>query len=103
MCCKNKYRKNIFEIYFPKKSCVEKTNIGKIFLKSIDSCFPKNHVLRKIINRNTVKISYSCMPNFKQKISNHNLKIQKTEKTGNQIKCVTAQGLWAPAPCRVTA
>ena len=34
--------------------------------------FPKNHKLRKIFNRNTIKISYSCMNNTKQIIDNHN-------------------------------
>jgi hypothetical protein len=56
------------------------TNIGEKFLKLIDQNFPANHPLRKVINRNTVKISYRCMPNFKRKISNHNFKIQKEEE-----------------------
>ena len=37
--------------------------------------FPNNHKLRKIFNRNTVKISYSCMNNTKQIIDNHNKRI----------------------------
>ena len=53
------------------------TNIGKQFLNLLDKNFPANHPLRKIINRNTVKISYRCMPNIKKKISNHNFKVQK--------------------------
>ena len=56
------------------------SNIGKQFLNLIDKNFPSNHPLRKIINRNTVKVSYRCMPNMKQKISNHNSKIKKTEE-----------------------
>ena len=48
------------------------TNIGKKFLQLLDNCFPPDHHLHKLLNRNTVKISYSCMPNIKQKISNHN-------------------------------
>ena len=94
---KNARKRNI--TYFnPPYSRNVKTNIGKIFLKSIDSCFPKNHVLRKIINRNTVKISYSCMPNFKQKISNHNLKIQKKEKNRQPDKVCNCSGIMGPCP-----
>ena len=48
------------------------TNVGRSFLKILDEEFPKNHALHKIFNRNIVKISYSCMPNLKQKIDGHN-------------------------------
>ena len=45
------------------------------FLSLIDKHFPKDHSLRKIFNRNTIKISYSCMNNTKQVIDNHNKRI----------------------------
>ena len=48
------------------------TNIGHKFLALVDKHFPKDHKLRKIFNRNTIKISYSCMNNTKQIIDNHN-------------------------------
>ena len=48
------------------------TNIGHKFLQLIDECFPKDHPLHKIFNRNTLKVSYSCMPNMKNIISSHN-------------------------------
>ena len=35
----------------------------------------QDHKLRKIFNRNTIKISYSCMNNTKQIIDNHNKRI----------------------------
>jgi hypothetical protein len=47
------------------------TNIGQTFLNIIDDEFPPGHPLHKIFNRNTVKISYSCMPNIKQTIDGH--------------------------------
>ena len=53
------------------------TNVGAKFLKLIDSCFPPFHPLRKIMNRNTVKIGYRCMPNMGQVINRHNAKIVK--------------------------
>lgn len=54
-----------------------KTNIGRAFISLIDRCFPANHKLRKIFNRNTIKLSYSCMPNLKQIIDGHNKNILK--------------------------
>ena len=63
------------------------TNIGHRFLTLVDKHFPKDHKLRKIFNRNTIKISYSCMNNTKQIINNHNKGILNppihTDKTAN--------------------
>ena len=42
---------------------------------------PANHVLRPIINRNCVKLSYSCLPNISKIISTHNNKVLKNENT----------------------
>ena len=44
------------------------TDIAKIFLKLVDKHFPCTHRLHKIFNRNTIKISYSCMSNVQQVI-----------------------------------
>ena len=49
-----------------------KTNIGREFLKIINRCFPPTHKLHKILNKNTIKLSYSCMPNMKSIIDNDN-------------------------------
>ena len=46
--------------------------LGKSFLKILDEEFPKEHVLHKIFNRNTVKTSYSCISNIKHNIDGHN-------------------------------
>ena len=55
------------------------TNVGRAFLKIVDEEFPDNHVFHKIFNRNTVKISYSCMPSLKKKIDGRNKStLQKT-------------------------
>ena len=52
-----------------------KTNNGKLFLHLIDKHFPPTHKSRKTFNRNTVKVSYLCMPNINSKISTHKKKI----------------------------
>ena len=49
--------------YNPPYSSNVSTNIGRKFLGLIEKHFPKGHRLNKIFNKNTIKLSYSCMPN----------------------------------------
>ena len=49
-----------------------KNNIGIEFLKLVDKHFPPHHHLLKVCNRNTLKVSYICMPNMATIISSHN-------------------------------
>ena len=80
---KQKRQRNI-TWYNPPYSKNVATNIAKTFLQILDEEFPKNHVLHKIFNRNTVKISYACMPNIKQTIDGHNKSILlKSDKPKN--------------------
>ena len=74
---KKKNRSRRITYFNPPFSLNVASNVGRDFLKLIDEHFPKGHLLRKIINRNSVKISYRCMPNLKSKISKHNFKILK--------------------------
>ena len=48
-----------------------KNNTGKLFLKSLRKSFPKNHTFKKIINLNTVKLSYSSMAILQSLINQH--------------------------------
>ena len=41
-------------------------------MKLVDNCFGKEHPLRKICNRNTLKVSYSTMPNFQKIVTGIN-------------------------------
>ena len=68
---RNGQRKNTLW-YNPPFSKSVQTDIGKKLLILVDKCFPHKNPLRKIFNRNTVKISYSCTSNIKQAIDNHN-------------------------------
>ena len=71
---RRKRNRNI--IWFnPPYSCNVASNIGHKFLKIVDESFPRDHPLRKIFNRNTLKLSYSCMPNIKNIITSHNKSI----------------------------
>ena len=42
---------------------------GEKVPKGVDRHFPKNNPLHKIINRHTLELRYSCMPNMKTIIS----------------------------------
>ena len=46
------------------------TNVAKTFLQLVTKDFPRSYKLHKIFNRNTVKVSRSCM-NSMSKIINH--------------------------------
>ena len=63
-----------------------KTNVAQKFLKLLAKHFPKTSKLHKIFNRNSVKVSYSCMPNVKSIISNHNRRILKSNKITSDRK-----------------
>ena len=73
---RNKRQRNRKVIWYnPPFDLQVKTNIAKTFLQILDKNFPPHHRLHKIINRNTVKISYSCMPNVASQIASHNRNI----------------------------
>ena len=61
------------------------TNIAKKFLAMLDRHFPKGSELHRYFNRNTVKVSYSSMPNMGSLISGHNKKILGAT-TGLEVK-----------------
>ena len=66
------------------------TNIGREFLNLIEKCFPPNHKLRKLFNRNNLKLSYSCTPNIKQIINGHNKILRQNTPSEEKI---------TPKPC----
>ena len=70
--------RNIISFNPPYNSTIS-TNIGYKFLQTVDDCFTPDHPLRKIFNRNTLKLSYSCMPNVKSIISSHNKSVLKDQ------------------------
>ena len=51
-----------------------------MFFGLLHTCFPTNNKLHKILNKNTVKLSYSCMQNMKHIISNHNKTVLESTK-----------------------
>ena len=72
----------------PYSSHVE-TNVGKIFMKLVVKHFPKHHRYHKILNKNTIKLSYSCMQNMGNIITKHNNKLlfQSFEQPTRMCNC----------------
>ena len=83
---KNKSRK-IKIVWFdtPFSKNVE-INIGKVFFDLIRANFPKEHVFNPLINKNNVKISYSCLPNLTRMIAKENGKVIKGDRNA-QTPC----------------
>ena len=69
---KNKNRKRKIIWFNPPYNAAITTNFGKTFLNLISKHFPKTCKLYKIINRNTIKLSYSCTSNMGNIIKSHN-------------------------------
>ena len=99
---KNKNRKRKIIWFNPPYHKNLKTNLGKEFLKLIDKNFPKDNVLNKIINRKTVKVSYSCSNNMRNIISAHNRKILNGKKEDEKLKCNCRGKCILPGNCRAS-
>ena len=52
-----------------------KTNVAKEVFKALERTIPKGHKLYPLLNRHTVKVTYSTMPNIQKKVSSHNKKV----------------------------
>ena len=81
---RNRQRKQNTIWFNPPYSMNVSTRVGAKFLKLLDDCFPEDHPLHKIFNRNTVKVSYKTTPNMGQIVTGHNKHIIKTNKQQNQ-------------------
>ena len=63
------------------------TNIGKTFLKLVKKHFLRNKSFHKIFNRNTIKISYSCMRNISSIIASHNISVLRPKAKEYGCNC----------------
>ena len=55
-------------------------NLGKEFFKILKRNLPSGSQLRKIFNKNCIKLSYSCMPNINGIINRSNIAKLGTKK-----------------------
>ena len=75
-------------IWFNPPFCLTvKTKIARTFIQLIESHFNKENPLYKIFNKNTINISYSCMPNIRRIINKHNMKILQDKKDNKAQPC----------------
>ena len=84
---KRKRTRNII-YYNPPYNQLVQTNLGYEVRKIIKKCFPKENKISKILNKNTIKVSYSTTANLEAKIKKHNSQInRKAEKeNSNSVK-----------------
>ena len=60
-----------------------KTNVGRNFFALVDKHFPASNKLRKIFNKNTLKVSYCCIGNMKNIVNKHNASTLNKDKMNN--------------------
>ena len=83
---KQRRRRNV-TWFNPPFSCNVSKNIGRRFLNLVDKHFPRSSKLRKIFNRGTLKVSYSCMPNVANIISGHNKRLRHPRRPISPCNC----------------
>ena len=52
----------------------------KEFLELVDKHFLPGHVLREVMNRTAIRVSYRAMPNIGAKIASHNAKLLREDE-----------------------
>lgn len=82
---RNRIRKIIW--YNPPFNMDVRTNIGNRFLSLIRKHFKKSNPLNKIFNTNTIKLSYSCMPNMSSIITKHNKQLLNNKLNQSNRTC----------------
>ena len=93
---KTRKRRRCITWYNPPYSANVKTDIGRKFFALLDKHFPASHRLSKIINRNTIKLSYSSMPNIAQIIQSHNKTVLDSKKCPTKKSCNCKNKLECP-------
>ena len=68
-----------------------KIKLGRIFLQLVRKHFLTHHRLHPILNKNTLKLAYSCTANIKKIIQSHNKKILSKDKKSDIEKACNCQ------------
>ena len=83
---KRKCKRSIIWFYPPYSRGV-KTNLGQKFLALVKKHFAPGTTLYSILNKNTVKLPYSCTRNVQSIIKSHNLKLLTSGPDTNVRSC----------------
>ena len=85
---KKRWKQKIINSWFnPPYSNNVKSSVGKQFLRLVRRHFPKGHKLNKIFNKNTLKVSYSCMRSMSSILTSHNKKILAENEKQYECNC----------------
>ena len=90
----------------PPYSINVKTHVGGKFLGLLDKHFPPGHPLHPLLNRNTVKVSYKCLPNMASiiaKNNSRNLNIQGPNAPAETCNCRNKMECPLPGKCQTPA
>ena len=88
-----KQRKRNMNWFNPPYNKNIKTNIAQIFLNLKEKHFQPHHQFYKLFNKNTAKISYSCIGNI---INSHNAKVLFPKKWTQQKTCSSVNKSTSP-------
>ena len=69
---KKRSRRRAITWFNPPWSAACKTPVAEMFLKLVDTSFPRGHPLHKFFNRNTLKVSYRTTKNLGAYVASHN-------------------------------
>ena len=61
-----------------------KTNISAKFKALVEKHFPKQHKYNKLFNKNNLKLSFCCLPNVGQIITQHNKKVLRSDQNSSE-------------------
>lgn len=99
---KNKNRKRNIIYFNPPYSKSVETNIGQKFLNLIKKCFPKVNPLSKIFNKNSIKVTYSCLPNMGARIAGSNKQKLNSESVTETVgKCTCRRQCPVNGDCKI--
>ena len=99
---KRRCRKREVTWFNPPYSNHVSTNVGKEFLKLVDTAFPPSKPLHKLFNRHTLKLSYRCMPNMAQVVSRHNKGILSKKSLADPLPCKCKTPCPVGGQCRLS-
>ena len=99
---KNRRRRRNIIWFNPPFSQTVKTNVARLFLRLLDKHFPRSHILRKLFNQNTIKVSYSSMENVAHITKKHNQRISSCkEKPNPSCNCKNKEKCPMNGKCQV--
>lgn len=97
---KKKRRKRKIIWFNPPFSQNVKTKIAAKFLRLVQQHFPAGSKLSKVFNKNTIKVSYSCMPNMATRLKSHNQRLLGPPRLVKPCNCRDKANCPIPGRCQ---